>query len=100
MTYSKKRSKKRNINRRLGYKKKRSNKLNRIYKQYGGANNMVYVNDIYVNDETLIMSKHKDKESHQIVEIDKVSGWLKYFMIEPFDSAGVFKCTKHSRLME
>ena len=56
--------------------------------------------DIYVNNETLIMSEHKDKESHQIVEIDKVSGWLKYFMIEPFDTSGVFKCTKQPRLME
>ena len=56
--------------------------------------------DIYVNDETLIMSRHKDNESHEIVEIDKVSGWLKYFMIKPFDTSGVFKCTKQSRLME
>ena len=56
--------------------------------------------DIYVNDETLIMSRYKDKESHQIVEIDKVSGRLKYFMIEPFDASGTFKCTKHSRLMD
>ena len=36
----------------------------------------------------------------EIVEIDKVSGWLKYFMIEPFDTSGVFKCTKQSRLMD
>ena len=46
------------------------------------------------------MSRHKDNESHEIVEIDKVSGWLKYFMIEPFDTSGVYKCTKQSRLME
>jgi hypothetical protein len=56
--------------------------------------------DIYVNDETLIMSRHQDNESHEIVEIDKVSGWLKYFMIEPFDTSGVYKCTKQSRLMQ
>ena len=56
--------------------------------------------DIYVNNETLIMSKHKDKESHQIVEIDKVSGWLKSFMLEPWSTSGVYKCTKQSRLME
>ena len=56
--------------------------------------------DIYVNNETLIMSRHKDNESHEIVEIDKVSGWLKYFMIKPFDTSGVYKCTKQSRLME
>ena len=56
--------------------------------------------DIYVNNETLIMSEHKDKESHQIVEIDKVSGWLKSFMLEPWSTSGVYKCTKQSRLME
>ena len=56
--------------------------------------------DIYVNNETLIMSRHKDKESHQIVEIDKVSGWLKSFMLEPWSTSGVYKCTKQSRLME
>ena len=68
MTYSKKRSKKRNINRRLGYKKKRSNKLNRIYKQYGGANNMVYVNDIYVNDEDVNDESANNKEENMTRE--------------------------------
>ena len=52
MTYSKKRSKKRNINRRIGYKD--SKKLKRFYKQYGGAE------DDYIGDSQDIATEEEE----------------------------------------
>ena len=56
--------------------------------------------DIYSNNETSIMSRYKNADSHVMLEIDKVSGWLKYTIIKPWQTSGVYKCSKQPRLMQ
>ena len=56
--------------------------------------------EIYANNETSIMSRYKNDDSHVILEIDKVSGWLKYTALKPWPGSGVYKCSKQPRLMQ
>ena len=74
MTYTQKRSKKRNINRRLGYKQ--SNKLNRTYKQYGGAEDYNdaedYDDNVSVSDEEAKITPEQ-KEQKNDEEFSKAS---------------------------
>ena len=54
---------------------------------------------ITVNEETLIMSKKEGEWGTSLVEIDKVTGWLKYFTFGDFESSAVYKCTRTKRLI-
>ena len=54
---------------------------------------------ITVNEETLIMSKKEGEWGTSLVEIDKVTGWLKSVSLGEFQSSAVYKCTRTKRLI-
>ena len=62
--------------------------------------------EIYVNEENYVMAKYEYSSpfnGKNLLELDKVSGWLEYFSFNEnknFDTDGVYKCESTERLMD
>ncbi len=62
--------------------------------------------EIYVNEENYVMAKYEysfPNKGKYLLELDKVSGWLKHFSInenKDFNTDSVYKCEKTKRLID